>query len=158
MAARRAVKIAATMRLFALLPSLLLAAAALAGEGAATPVGTWRVIGDRSGEAEALVRVSERDGQLEGRIIAVYPRPGVDPEALCERCPGERRNQPVQGMSILTGMRRDGDGYSGGEILDPDSGNLYRCTLTLSPDNSKLQVRGYIGIPLLGRTQTWLRQ
>lgn len=138
---------------------LLLVASALAyGGGAPSPVGLWRVFGDKSGEAEALVRVSERDGVFEGMVVTVFARPGVDPAALCELCPGERKNRPVQGMTILTGLRRDGAEYGGGVILDPDSGELYRCKLRVSDDNLKLHVRGFIGIPLVGRTQTWVRE
>ncbi len=126
--------------------------------GTTTPVGTWRVIGDKSGEAEALVRITEHDGTYEGRIVEVLPRPDVDPEARCEQCPGARKNQPLRGLAILTGLTRRGEAYGGGEILDPDSGEIYRCELDVSEDNRQLHVRGYIGIPLFGRTQTWLRQ
>lgn len=131
---------------------------AIAADSMPNPIGTWRVIGDTSGEAEALIMITERDGLYEGKIIAVFPRPGVDPEARCELCPGARRNQPVRGLTILTGLRRDGNEYTGGEILDPDSGEIYRCKMTLSADNRKLHVRGFIGIALLGRTQTWERE
>jgi uncharacterized protein (DUF2147 family) len=123
-----------------------------------TPVGTWRVIGDKSGEPEALVAISERDGTFEGKIVKVFARPGVDPGAMCELCQGARRNQPVQGLTILSGMRREADAYTGGEILDPDSGETYRCKMTLSADNHRLLVRGFIGISIFGRTQTWLRE
>jgi len=123
-----------------------------------SPVGIWRVIGDSTNEAEALVRVSERNGFYEGQIVKIFPRPGVAPDAICELCPAPLRNKPVQGLTILTGLRQDGDKYTGGEILDPDSGEIYRCQITLSADNRKLQVRGFIGISLFGRTQTWLRE
>jgi uncharacterized protein (DUF2147 family) len=121
-------------------------------------LGTWRVIGDSTSEAEALVRISERDGLYEGKIVTVFPRPGVAPDAICELCPAPLKNQPIQGLTILTGLRHDGDKYTGGEILDPDSGETYRCQITISPDNRKLHVRGFIGISLFGRTQTWLRE
>jgi uncharacterized protein (DUF2147 family) len=141
-----------------LLAAVLCAVAATAGAVPLTPVGTWRVIGDDSGEAEALVAISERDGQLEGRVVKLFARPGVAPDAVCELCPGERRNQPVEGLTILSGMRRDGDEYVGGEILDPDSGAIYRCKMKLSADSRRLTVRGYLGVALFGRTQTWLRE
>jgi uncharacterized protein (DUF2147 family) len=141
-----------------LLVAIFCAAVATAGASAPTPAGTWRVIGDTSGEAEALVAISERNGQFEGRIVKLLARPGVDPDALCEACTGAQRNQPVRGLTILSGLRRDGDEYSGGEILDPDSGEIYRCKMTLSADNRTLMVRGFIGISLFGRTQTWLRE
>lgn len=125
---------------------------------AATPEGTWRVIGDRSGEAEALVSITVHEGQYEGKVVKVFPRPGIDPSALCEQCPGDLKNRPVQGLTILKGMRRSGDEFTGGAILDPDTGEVYRCSMKLSEDGSKLQLRGYVMIPLFGRSQTWLRE
>jgi uncharacterized protein (DUF2147 family) len=135
-------------------------ALACGAEGSATPtpLGTWRVIGDVSHEPEALVTVEEVDGQYVGRIAQVLPRPGIDVNGVCEACPGARKNQPLRGLVILEGLRRHGDEFSGGTILDPDSGELYRCTMSVSPDNRRLFVRGYIGISLFGRTQTWLRE
>lgn len=130
----------------------------IAFASAPTPEGIWRVIGDKSGVAEALVVISVHDGVYAGKIIKVFPRPGIDPAALCELCSGPRKNAPVEGLTILSGMRKDGEAFSGGEILDPDSGDLYRCGMKLSPDGQKLMLRGYIMIPLLGRTQTWLRE
>ena len=60
-------------------------------------------------------------------------------------------------MKILRRLRWDGEQYSGGEILDPDDGKVYRCSMRLVDGGRKLEVRGFVGIPLLGRTQTWLR-
>jgi uncharacterized protein (DUF2147 family) len=136
--------------------AFICAIVASAAFGQPTPVGIWRVIGDVSGEAEALVAISERDDVFEGRIVKVFSRPGVDPDAVCELCPGARRNQPVRGLTILSGLRRNGDDYTGGDILDPDTGEIYRCKLTLSADNRRLMVRGFVGISLFGRTQTWI--
>lgn len=130
----------------------------LAASGGGTPVGQWLVIGDQSGEAEAVVRISEREGTFEGRIVRILSRPGVDPNARCEQCPGERKNQPVNGLLILSGLRQRGDDYRDGDILDPDSGETYRCSLKLSADHRKLFIRGHIGISLFGRTQTWIRE
>jgi len=60
-------------------------------------------------------------------------------------------------MTILWNLRRQGDTWEGGEILDPENGSVYRCKLHPVSDGSKLEVRGFIGISLLGRTQTWMR-
>lgn len=54
-------------------------------------------------------------------------------------------------------MKRQGDEFVGGDILDPDTGSIYRCKLALSAGGSRLVVRGYIGMPILGRSQTWQR-
>ncbi|NNM82440.1 MAG: DUF2147 domain-containing protein [Burkholderiales bacterium] len=137
---------------------LLLSWAGIAFASPQTPDGLWRVIGDKSGVAEALVRIDNRDGIYVGKIVKVFPRPGIDPSVICDRCPGTRRNQPVEGLTILTGMHWNGKEYAGGEILDPDSGELYRCSMKLAEDGRKLHLRGYLLAPLFGRTETWFRE
>ena len=61
-------------------------------------------------------------------------------------------------MEIMWGLRKSGNDYSGGRIMDPEDGKIYRCKLRLIDGGKKLEVRGYIGFALLGRTQTWLRE
>lgn len=145
-------------RMFTALIMISIFGFAFADVEGVTPVGVWRVLGDKSGEAEALVRITEHDGIYEGRIISLFPRPGVSPDVRCDECTGPRKNLPVKGLVIMTGLRRVGAEYTGGEILDPESGDLYQCSLKVSVDNRKVFVRGFIGISLLGRTQTWLRE
>jgi uncharacterized protein (DUF2147 family) len=103
------------------------------------------------------VRIVEVDGEFEGTVQAVLSPPAASPNPLCEECNGDLRNAPIVGMKILRRLRWDGEQYSGGEILDPDDGKVYRCSMRLVDGGRKLEVRGFIGIPLLGRTQTWLR-
>ena len=141
----------------ALLVSLML----LAGAGfpqSRSPAGLWQTYSDRTGEMDGLVRIAEENGELQGIVEAVFspPAPSVNP--LCEKCAGELRNKPIAGMKILRGLRWDGEQYSGGEILDPDEGRFYRCSLRVTGAGRALEVRGYVGIPLLGRTQTWKRK
>jgi uncharacterized protein (DUF2147 family) len=114
-------------------------------------------VSDRSGLPDGRVRIVESNGEFVGRVVAVYSPPAEKPDPLCERCSGARKDQPVIGMTILSGVRRGAEGYTTGEILDPDDGNVYRCTLELLEGGRKLGVRGYLGIPLLGRTQVWTR-
>jgi uncharacterized protein (DUF2147 family) len=132
----------------------LVACAAWAGEP--SPVGLWRTYDDKDGQAASLVRIEDRGGILEGLVIKILPRPGHPADARCEKCDGARKNQPVTGMTILWDMRRDGDEYTGGRIIDPEDGNIYRCKMRVS--GNKLDVRGYLGISLFGRTQTWVRE
>lgn len=120
-----------------------------------TPVGLWRTIDDASGQARALVRITERDGALIGRIERLLVE---SPDVLCEACPGELKGRPVVGLTILRGLRREGDAWTGGEVLDPNNGKTYRAQLRLAEAGQKLQLRGYLGLPSLGRTQTWLRE
>jgi uncharacterized protein (DUF2147 family) len=130
----------------------------LAGAAAAfTPVGTWKTIDDASQRPRSLVEITEDGDALSGRIIRLFVDPGEDPDPRCDKCPGARRDQRVIGMQILWNLRRDGDAWSGGEILDPESGEIYRVTIRPSADGDRLEVRGYIGISLLGRTQVWER-
>lgn len=134
---------------------IFLAAGAAAAQSA-TPVGAWKTVNER-GEPEGLVRIVEVAGELRGTVEKVYSPPAPNPNPLCLDCSGERKDKPVIGMQILSGLRWDGEQYSGGEILDPNNGKSYRCLLRVVDGGRKLEVRGYIGISLLGRTQAWLR-
>jgi uncharacterized protein (DUF2147 family) len=141
--------------------ALLVVLAALCATSAArepTPAGLWKTFSDRTGQADGFVRIVEVNGIFEGTVEKVLSPPAPDPNPRCEECRGELKNRPVVGLKILRGLRREGDGYSGGEILDPDDGSVYRCRLRLLEGGRKLEVRGYIGIELLGRTQVWERE
>jgi uncharacterized protein (DUF2147 family) len=121
-----------------------------------SPVGFWRTYDDGDGRAASLVQIEEKNGQLEGHVIKLLARPGHEVDAKCDKCEGENKNRPIAGMKILWDMRRDGDEFVGGKIFDPDSGNTYRCKMHI--DDKKLIVRGYLGIALFGRSQTWVRE
>src|SRR5579859_7024154 len=136
---------------------VLVCVCSIAAAQAPTPVGLWKTYSDRTGEADGLVRITEANGELEGTVVKIFSPPAPSANPLCEECPGELRNQPIVGMKILRGMRPEADGYTGGDILDPDEGKIYRCTLRVVAGGRKLEVRGYIGISLFGRTQVWDR-
>jgi uncharacterized protein (DUF2147 family) len=123
-----------------------------------SPVGLWRTIDDKSGKERSLVRVSEANGQLQITIEKLFREPGEEPNPLCDKCPGERKNKPVTGMQIGSGLKKAGEVWSGGEILDPENGKTYKCKLWLEDKGSQLHVRGFIGVSLLGRTQVWVRE
>ncbi|AHB74024.1 MULTISPECIES: DUF2147 domain-containing protein [Pandoraea] len=122
-----------------------------------SPVGVWKTIDDNTGKPKALVTISEQNGQLVG-VITKGLGPNDDPERICTKCTDERKDQKMLGMQIIRGMQKDGDTYDGGTILDPENGKVYKCKMTVKDDGQKLDVRGYIGISLLGRTQTWERE
>ena len=122
-----------------------------------TPVGAWKTVNER-GEPEGLVRIVDVAGELRGTVENVYSPPAPNANPLCLDCSGARKDKPVIGMQILSGLRWDGEQYSGGEILDPNNGRTYRCLLRVIDGGRRLEVRGYIGISLLGRTQVWLRE
>ena len=123
-----------------------------------SPVGLWRTVDDKTAKERSLVRITETGGVLEGTVEKIFDQPGDDPQHLCRKCEGERKDKPILGMTILWGMKKDGDGYSGGEILAPKSGQIYRCRLRVIDAGKKLEVRGFIGVSLFGRSQTWLKE
>lgn len=143
------------MRVVAIAALLLACAPAFAQ--AVSPAGLWQTFDDDTHAPKALVQIADRAGVLSGRIVKLYPSPGEDPDPRCVDCRGERRNQPVLGMTILWDFRHDGGLWDGGEVLDPESGDVYRATLRLRDGGDRLDVHGYIGIPLLGRSQVWTR-
>jgi len=141
--------------------SALLASAALFSASAcaqqASPVGLWRSIDDQSGKPRALIRITEQNGEYRGKVEKIFLQPDEPQNPVCIACDGERKDQPIMGMTILTGLKQQGDEYTGGQILDPANGKVYRSKMTLADNGRKLDVRGYIGVPMLGRTQTWIR-
>ena len=136
--------------------TLMLASSFVAAAG--SPVGTWRSIDDKTKQERSIIKITEENGELKGVVEKLFDQPGDDPAHLCKECKGERKDKPIIGMTILWGLKKDGDMWAGGEILDPKNGKIYRCKMTLSGDGKSLNVRGFIGISLLGRTQTWLRE
>ena len=142
-----------------LLTAMILMSTSSAAYGAdLSPVGLWRTVDDHTGEPRGLVRISEANGEYRARVEKTFPKPGEDPNPKCEKCEGARQNQPVIGMTILWGLTKQGDEYHGGEILDPENGNVYRARIRLQDGGKRLDVRGFIGFSLFGRSQTWLRE
>ncbi len=122
-----------------------------------TPLGLWKSIDEHTNKPTALIRITEIEGQIQGRIEKIFPEAGESANPLCEECEGDFKNQPVVGMTILQGLHLAGGEYTEGRILDPDSGKVYRCTMKILEGGNKLVIRGFVGIPLLGRSQVWLR-
>lgn len=136
----------------------LLSLAALAAQAQATPAGLWKTVDDDTGKEKSLVRIAEAGGVYTGKIEKL-----LDParqDAKCDKCSDERKDQPVLGMTIIRNIKHSaGDAalWDGGEILDPNNGKTYKLRVKPVDGGQKLEVRGYIGAPLLGRTQTWTR-
>ncbi len=124
----------------------------------ASPVGLWKNIDDKTGKPKALIRITEGDGELKGTIEKLFREAGEEQNPTCKKCEGALKDQPIIGMTILSGMKHDGDEFNGGKILDPVNGKLYKSRMTLAEGGKKLNVRGYIGMPMLGRTQVWVRE
>lgn len=132
------------------------ATAAAPADTGTSPLGVWKTYDDKTGKEKALVRIYENDGRLFGKIIQSF-KPGAETR-VCVPCTDERKDQPIIGLVIIRNMKRDGDQYDGGDILDPESGSVYHSTMRLEQDGARLVVRGYIGFSLFGRSQTWERQ
>lgn len=142
-----------------LLVAIVLFSVRIRAEGASSapdsPVGRWKTIDDKTGQAKATVEIREANGELEGHIIQLFHPPVPHPE--CIKCTGALKNEPVMGMRILWGMRQNGSEWTGGHVLDPESGNIYHCTIAVEQSGKVLRLRGYVGLSVFGRTEKWLR-
>ena len=143
------------MKAFILALSLLGASTVALAQ--ATPVGLWKTIDDETKSEKSLVRVTESGGVLSSKIEKL-----TDPakqDSVCDQCTDERKGQKVLGMTIVRNARANADksAWEGGEILDPKDGKVYRLTMKPTDGGKKLDVRGFIGLALFGRTQTWIR-
>lgn len=131
----------------------LAASLSLAAAQSQTVLGTWKTKDDATGEAKSHIELYEAGGKLYGKITQLL-RERAD--RLCEKCPGERKNQPVLGMIILVNMVQKNGLWQSGDILDPEKGKWYRCKIWLKEgDPNTLVVRGHLG-PFY-RTQYWSR-
>ena len=138
----------------------LLAGAAFGAAAQATsPAGLWRTIDDSSKKDKSLVRIVEANGVYTGKVEKIVD-PDSPKDAVCKDCSDERKDKPILGMTIIRNMKQSGDDktvFEGGDILDPNNGKVYKSKMKLIDGGGKLEVRGFIGISLLGRTQTWVR-
>ena len=138
--------------------ALPLAATSILAQASDSPVGRWTTIDDSTGKPKSIVQIEQADnGTLTGKVVEIL-QSNKGPNPVCDKCDGERKGQPIQGMTILWGLKADSPQvWDGGSILDPSKGKTYKAKITLTDGGKKLQMRGYIGIEALGRTQTWIR-
>ncbi|KQQ84296.1 hypothetical protein ASF73_14515 [Xanthomonas sp. Leaf131] len=142
-----------------LMLALPLAAASLLAQAADSPVGRWKTIDDETGKPKSVVQIEQTgNGTLTGKVVDIL-QSDKGPNPICDKCDGERKGKPIKGMTILWGLKPDGTAvWSGGSVLDPAKGKTYKAKVTLTDGGKKLQMRGYVGIEALGRTQTWVRE
>lgn len=122
---------------------------------AQSPAGLWKTVDDATGKEKAIIRITEAGGVFTGKIEKL-----LDPtkqDSKCDECTDSRKGQPVVGLTIIRNIKKGESHWEGGDILDAANGKVYRARLTLSEDNKKLDVRGFMGTPMFGRTQTWSR-
>lgn len=119
-------------------------------------VGLWEQL-DNDGRVGSWFRIYESSGVYRGDIVKMFVKPGEQGNPICTRCPGDQKNQPMIGLTLITGMQRKGLHYENGSILDPRDGSVYQARMELSPDGRSLTLRGFVGIALFGQSQTWRR-
>jgi len=123
-----------------------------------SPIGYWKTIDDITGKPKSIVQVWQNpDKKLMAKVIKIFPTQSSDQNKVCTACLGNKHNQPIVGMVILSGLRSSENQWANGDILDPENGKTYKCTARLADNGKRLTVHGYIGLPLFGRSQTWER-
>ena len=140
----------------------LIAASLLAFTGTvfaqATPVGVWKTIDDKTKTEKAQIRITESGGVLSGKIEKLLAADAKQ-DGVCDKCEDDRKGKPMVGLEVIRGVKKsDSDNlWDGGSILDAADGKVYKVRLQPADGGKKLEVRGYVGMPMLGRTQTWIR-
>jgi uncharacterized protein (DUF2147 family) len=124
-----------------------------------TAIGLWEQVEEKTGKPESWFNITEKDGVYTGVVVKMFQKPGEPPPESwrCVKCEGAEKNAQVLGMALIKGMKRKGLKYEDGTITDPRDGTVYRALMQMSPDGKQLEVRGYLGIALLGRSQMWIR-
>lgn len=133
--------------------AFVLSAFATVSLQAQSVTGKWKTIDDETGKAKSIVEITENNGKIYGKVVEILTD---KKDAKCDKCPGAEKGKPIKGLTIIKGLKKEGKEYSGGTITDPTSGKEYKCAMKLNGAD-KLDVRGYVGIQALGRTQTWVR-
>jgi len=136
--------------------AVLFVAVMLSFTSTAQVTGLWKTIDDDGETVKSHVEIFENDGKIYGKVVKLFREPHEDQNPKCIECKDDKKDQPVLGMEILTGLQQKGKYWQDGKIMDPENGKYYKSYIELiEPD--KLKVRGYIGIAALGRTQYWYR-
>ena len=147
------------MRKFKLISALLISG--LSSFAYANDItGLWKNIDDKTGSSKAVLEIrQEPNGTYTAKIIKVTPRPGYTPKETCVDCPAPYTNKPILGLDVFKNLKFEGENrYADGQIIDPLSGKIYSLKGKQSANGKRLQLRGYVGISAIGRTQTWIRQ
>ena len=120
--------------------------------------GRWRTLDDKTGAAKSIVVIRIVNGEAEGIVERVFAPPAPSEHPNCDGCPGDLNGKPIVGMRVMWGFRENGGEWEGGRVFDPEGKKIYRGKIRVDDDGRKLDLRGFIGIPLFGRTQTWVRE
>jgi uncharacterized protein (DUF2147 family) len=120
-----------------------------------SPVGRWKTVDDSTGKVKSIVAIREENGKLYGTIEELFDPPV--PHPTCYLCTGDLKDRPLVGLRILWDFAPDDGQWSGGQVLDPETGRIYRASIALEDSGKKLRLHGYFLVTLLGRTEHWLR-
>ena len=123
-----------------------------------TPVGVWKTVDDKTKTEKAQIRITEAGGVYSAKIEKLLAA-DAKPDSVCDKCGDDRKDKPIVGMEIMRGVKRSDseNTWDGGTILDAAEGKVYKVRLQTADGGKKLEVRGYVGMPMMGRTQTWIR-
>ncbi|MDE0853779.1 MAG: DUF2147 domain-containing protein [Nevskia sp.] len=122
-----------------------------------SPLGRWRTFDPDGHELRSIVVIAAVGDELQGKVVERFPPPGDPTHGICGACSGELKDQPILGMTLLRHLRKHGDGWDGGSIVDPTTGKTYSVEAELANGGQELHLRGYVGISLFGQTRTWVR-
>lgn len=137
----------------------LVLASTFAAAQATSAAGLWKTVDDNTKKEKSLVRIVETNGVYTGKVEK-FLDPETAKDAVCKDCTDDRKDKPILGLTIIRNMKQSTDDkavFEGGDILDPNNGKVYTAKMKVVDNGARLEVRGYIGVPLLGRTQTWTR-
>jgi len=144
---------------FSFVAAVGLALGATFAQAQTSSAGLWKTIDDHDKSEKSLIRISEAGGVYTGKLEKLLD-PTAKADTVCDKCTDDRKDKPIVGMTLIKGVKQnetDKSLWDGGEILDPNNGKTYKVRLTSADGGKKLDVRGYIGAPMFGRTQTWIR-
>ena len=137
----------------ALIPSLFFCFAASGFLFGQSPVGLWKTIDDETGEPKSHIKIYQENDKLYGEVVKLLK---TTKQKTCKKCPEPHTGKPIEGLRVMWDLKKDGDEWDDGEIMDPSNGKIYNCKIYLEEPNT-LKVRGYIGFSAFGRTQEWKR-
>ena len=144
------------MRLRELTAVLALCCSASVHADPSLPVGLWSML-DKDQRPHGTFQISEENGELKAVILQPVVEPGGNPDPICDKCAGANKDKPLKGLLLIWGLKKDGEQWDSGKVLNPHSGSVYSVRLQMQ-DSNTIKLRGYLGLPLLGITQTWVRQ
>ncbi len=123
-----------------------------------SPIGYWKAIDDATGQPNRIVQIWKTEDQiLMGKVVKIFSNTNSEKSKFCTACTGNKHNQPLVGMVVMSGLKMHKNQWKMGQILDTDNGKIYHCALKLTEKGNKLNVKGYLGLPWFGRSQTWER-